>query len=166
MSRAWRAFLRGLRRIDLQRWTWINFKFGMFMFALSVLIYQPASTATVNHLVALVWVYSAMFGAVISVAGIVWTAQPGDHARKYGTATELCGLILLGIGPLIYWIIMTAIVVTHEPGWEQRTGVMWFAYAMTAVVVARAMSIAPRYMREVRDMKVVKSHGLFSHRGD
>lgn len=160
-----RRFGRGLRRLGAQHWAWINFKVGMFMFALSVLIVRPSSTDTLNYWVGLIWCWSCLVGALVSIAGIVWTAQPGDHARKYGTATELCGLILLGIGPLVYWIIMTAIVVTHEPGWEQRIGVMWFAYAMTAVVVARAMSITPRYMREVRDMKVVRRHGLFHHDG-
>jgi uncharacterized membrane protein len=148
--------LKNLKRAD---WFWLNFKTGMFLFVASVLIFPTPTTDTLSQIVVYVWCFAGMLGAVISIAGIILGAQPHDWAHKYGVTAEVGGLILLGLGPLIYWILQSLIVIAHGTNWDQRFGVLWLSYAMTAVVAARLIDLLPRFKREIADMKVVRPHG-------
>jgi FtsH-binding integral membrane protein len=143
-----------LKNVGVGNWAWVNVKLGLFLFGLSILIFTPQGARdTLQWATIWLWAFSCIVGAAVSVTGLIMSKQPYDHPRKYGVFLELAGLIMLLLGPAVYWIIQTYIVLSHGDMWEQRVALMWFTYAFTGVIIARIVTVVPHFRAELADMK-------------
>lgn len=142
-----------MKHITIRHWAWIHFKVALALWAVEYLIFAP--TVTTAALGSLRWVVfgATIVGAVISAGGLIISTQPGEWARKRGVQIELGGLIVLAIGPLVFWTTQLSFVIQRNvPEWTARIPFQGLAYVVLAAAIARGVTVVPRYRRELAEM--------------
>ena len=107
---------------------------------------ESLSVALTNDSLA-VWSIGTMVGGLVSITGIFMTVALSDKWKMRGLGTEIVGLILLGGGPLQYCLIQVGFLV--EANGINRYALAWFAYAMIAAIIVRAVQIVPTFVRQI-----------------
>jgi len=147
--KAWKFF----RAITPRHWGWIHFKVALgFGWGTAILFYPPPSIQQdLNHDTVYVWAFGTIIGAVISIVGILMTVSHRDHRKITGLGVESVGIVLLGGGPLQYFLLQLGYLFDGE--FEARYQLTWFAYAMLAAIIVRAIIIVPQFIDVVVAIK-------------
>jgi hypothetical protein len=140
-------------RLTPRHWGWIIFKLLVGVAWPLALIFTTPTTvlATVGWVIFLI-ALTALGGGLLSVIGIVMSAQRGA-AGVIGLSVELAGLCLFIVGPICYAIINLALTVTgyHNFHGYQFLPSAVFSTAMVSAIVNRILIVAPLRSREAHD---------------
>ncbi len=142
--------VRALKRVRLQDWAWVHFKFALgIAWPLLTLAALPPSVNTIQQGVVYAWFGLTIVGAILSIVGIIMSAQPGK-AGVLGIPIELAGLVFLFAGPFLLFLVYMWLYFWPN-GTEIRPTVIGLTWALWAGVLARSALILPRYRREAHD---------------
>ncbi|AVR56901.1 membrane protein [Microbacterium phage Triscuit] len=134
----------------IRRIGWLNFKLalGGWAFVMMVLPPIPVVGAT-GFLLHALWTGSALAGAIISAVGIIMSFWRSPRVYKASVAVELGGLSLLFIGPAIYLFTQLGLTWSDPPeSIQSRLALVFFAWAMVCAVLARIVTVVPRFHKE------------------
>lgn len=126
--------LRGLTRID---WWFIHFKAALGLLWIIPLTQSTYLQDKTAPWFILAWGFFTTLGFVVSVVGLVMSAQAFE-TRRNGFRIEMSGLILLMSAPAIYGLIQIGIAVTTG---ADRWIAFAFAYIICAAIVPRMVMI-------------------------
>jgi hypothetical protein len=140
-----------IRRLSIRHWAWIHFKLTLAAWSVLLVVFTPTVVlGTLGGAVILLVAGATFVGAMVSVLGIVLSAQTGS-AAVVGLSVELAGLFLMLAGPVAYTITQVGLVLT-DPSGSQRIALAAFAYAMCAALLCRILVVAPRRAREAHSL--------------
>jgi uncharacterized membrane protein len=126
--------LHGLTRID---WAYVHFKAAL---GLLWIIPLTQSTYLQNRTApwfVLIWGLLTTLGFVVSLIGLVMSAQKFE-TRRNGFRVEMTGLVLLMSAPAIYGLVQVGLAVTTG---ADRWIAIAFAYIICAAIVPRMCMI-------------------------
>jgi uncharacterized membrane protein len=129
-----RKTLSGLTRID---WAWLHFKAALgllWIIPLTQIAYLQSATAP---WFILAWGLVTTSGFVISVTGLVMSAQK-NKTRRNGFRVEMTGLVLMMAAPAVYGLIQIGLLVTQR---SDRWIALAFAYIICSALIPRMVMI-------------------------
>jgi uncharacterized membrane protein len=129
-----REALRGLTRTD---WAYVHFKAAL---GLLWIIPLTQSTYLQNRTAPwfiLIWGFLTTLGFVVSLIGLVMSAQKFE-TRRNGFRVEMTGLVLLMSAPAIYGLIQIGLIFTTG---SDRWIAIAFAYIICSAIVPRMCMI-------------------------
>lgn len=137
------------RAIRLKRLTktdvgWLHFKVALAIMLFVPLWQSPSFAATVTGILLLAWALVSSLGVLMSVAGLVLSAQ-NELWRQKGFRIEMTGLWLLMAGPMTFSAVQIGLLITTGRG--SWLGVM-FPYVIAAAIFCR-MQMVRMAMRTV-----------------
>jgi uncharacterized membrane protein len=129
-----REALRGLTRTD---WAYVHFKAAL---GLLWIIPLTQSTYLQNRTAPwfiLIWGFLTTLGFVVSLIGLVMSAQKFE-TRRNGFRVEMTGLVVLMSAPAIYGLIQIGLIFTTG---SDRWIAIAFAYIICSAIVPRMCMI-------------------------
>lgn len=129
--------MRVLGRLSRSLWGWLIFKliFGVG-WPLALLTFTPASLlASLGWVIYLV-ASTTLTGALISIVGLILSAQSGTRATV-GLTVELVGILLMLVGPISYCLTLVTVATVGfggTPGWQFIPSVFFSAGMVSAIV--------------------------------
>lgn len=159
---------RVFKNMTPRHWGWLHFKLALFYWANVMYRWTPNAVAdSLREPLLLIWTLLTCIGAVVSIVGLVMSAQPANNRfHVIGVSIELSGLCLFIIGPFVYWTTQLSILLTRSDGapnmvteMHTRYAICCFAYAMMAAIVARILVVLPRFRQYSRRSTVHKTMG-------
>lgn len=132
-----RKILSGLTALD---WVMINFKISMgFVWPIAFSFASPEALTRNLGLVFLgFWMTAAAVGMVVSMTGLVMSAQSG-MTRLRGFRIELVGLFIFAAGPLVYFAAQIGILI-QEPT-PVRLAQIALSYALCCAILVRILIV-------------------------
>ena len=129
-----REALRGLTRTD---WAFVHFKAALALLWIIPLMKSPAVQGSTPLWFILAWGFLTTLGFLVSVVGIVMSAQH-FQTRRNGLRVEMTGLVLLMSAPFIYGLLQIGLWVTTG---VDRSIAIAFAYIICSALVTRMVMI-------------------------
>lgn len=126
--------LRGLTRID---WAFVHFKAALGLLWIIPLTQSTYLQDRTAPWFILIWGFLTTAGFVVSLIGLVMSAQSFE-TRRNGFRVEMSGLILLMSAPAIYGLIQIGLFITTG---ADRLIAIAFAYIICSAVVPRMVMI-------------------------
>ena len=129
-----RQIFSGLTRTD---WAYVHFKAALgllWIIPLTKIAYLQAST---SPWFILLWGFLTTLGFVVSVVGLIMSAQRNE-TRRNGFRVEMTGLILLMAAPAVYGLIQIGLAITTK---QDRWIAIAFAYIICSAIVPRMVMI-------------------------
>lgn len=152
---------RWLAPVTLTHWSWIHFKVSIVVWAIFYWMFTPAATiVALDATIRITWLTCAIAGAMISVAGMLMSLRESEWMKKRGVQTEVSGLSLMAVGPLVYFTTQLSLalgpVTDLIPRPTDRLGTAWLGYVVLAAILGRLAVVIPRYRKEVKEMSTAK----------
>ncbi|QSZ47237.1 hypothetical protein [Arthrobacter sp. D5-1] len=129
-----RKALRGLTRTD---WAFVHFKAALGLLWIIPLLKSPSVQGSTPPWFILAWGFFTTLGFVVSVVGLVMSAQHFE-TRRNGFRVEMSGIVLMMSGPFIYGLLQIGLAVTTG---TDRSIAIAFAYIICAALVTRMVMI-------------------------
>lgn len=134
-----RCARRTLGRLTRVDWAYINFKLALgLVFPLAYFLsdrVQASQQAFPVFLLTLAWLLFTGLGFIVSVAGLIMSAQYSSKIRSRGMRLELSGLYVFLTGPVLYGI---SLVIWFFNTWNPLLfAQVALAYALSSAVLAR-----------------------------
>lgn len=129
----------------MDRWTWINAKLGLIVWA-TLYFFQPPTVPvqqlgrTLNDIAAVL----TITGTIISLFGLLTATRPSRRKLMLGYRIEISGLIVAVCGPATYCIAQLA-AGSEVQGAYSRAAI---AYTIAAFMLARCIMVR-RAMRRI-----------------
>lgn len=141
-----------LRALRPAHWGWLNFKLviGLAWPVLVLLAMPPAPAEVLGHVFGLAGLVTVI-GTVISVIGLLMTAQPDSSVRTIGLSIELVGISFVAALPLTYAIAQVVLFVSGDPDGLSRIAIAILAWASVSALAARALTLIPAWRQEAVD---------------
>lgn len=124
-----------LTRVDL---AFIHFKFALAVLLMTPLMQLNSVKSSTTVWFLCIWASLTLLGFVVSVIGLVMSAQHDIKTRHNGFRTEMSGLVLLLVGPAVFAAIQAG--VWYETG-DSKAVAIAFCYVIIAAVYARMVMV-------------------------
>lgn len=136
----------------VRRAAWLHFKLALGAWAVAFMLVPPVVTIeAVNNVV---WLMVCLTGSIVSATGLIlgfWTKR-----RRASIIVELAGILLMIVGPVVYWTTQLSILNSGDPeAFQGRFALSFYAYAMVAAVLARLATVFPRFSLKQRRLVIV-----------
>jgi hypothetical protein len=153
------------RNLTIRHWGWVHFKLTILYWASVMFRFTPEGVySTLQQPIVAIWTILTALGAIISVTGLMFSAQPRQSRfHTSGVSIELAGLLMFITGPIVYWITQLSLIMdlrqqgipVHEL-LVTRYALVVYSYAMVAAILARILVVLPRFLillRSTRDQR-------------
>lgn len=134
-----------LKRLTSEDWSWVHFKVVIFIWAIMILNYTPTPIANALGILADIFAIVTALGILISVTGIIMSAQIGSIGL-IGLTIEYSGIIFTATGPFTYLMIQLYLA-TKLPDGDQRYALCVLAYVVIAALFARFRTVRMKRRR-------------------
>lgn len=134
---AFKRFLSALHSLQRIDWAFIHFKAALGLLWIIPLMKSPSVQGATPPWFILAWGLLTTTGFVVSVVGLVMSAQT-FQTRRDGLRVELTGIVLLMSAPAIYGLIQIGLWVTTG---VDRSIAIAFAYIICAALVTRMVMV-------------------------
>lgn len=129
-----KSTLSGLTRTD---WAYVHFKLSLGLLWIIPLTQSAYLQNKTAGWFILMWGALTTVGFLISVTGLVMSAQK-FQTRRNGFRVEMTGLCLMMAAPLVYGLIQVGLVLSSG---ENRAIAIAFAYIICAALIPRMVMI-------------------------
>lgn len=133
------------KRLTKADWSWFHFKIALLAWSITLLIYTPIPIANALGPVAAVFTSLTAVGVVISLVGLVMSAQIGKIGL-IGLTVEYSGIIFTFAGPVNYLITQIYLAV-KEPDGHNRYALCVLAYVVISALAARFRIVRNRRVK-------------------
>lgn len=151
-SKLWYVW-KYILRMTPRHWAWLHFKLALGLgWGTAILFVAPPTIKDkLNEDTIQIWALGTIVGAVICIIGIFMTVARDERWKIWGLGVEGIGIILLGGGPLQYFLLQVGYLFDGE--FASRYQLTWFAYAMLAAIIVRLVIIVPQFLDVVVAIK-------------
>lgn len=126
-----------LRRLTRTDWAFIHAKVALGFLLMVPLVQLNSVRDNTNTTFIAIWFAVTFLGFWVSVVGIVLSAQQYETRRK-GFRWEMCGLMLLLSGPVVFILLQVGLWVTTG---QQRIVTIALCYVIASFLVARMVMV-------------------------
>ena len=140
----------------IRKTAWLHWKATLLLWGLAMMFYPPTKVQAVlqndvlGQTIHYTWTGMAVIGAAVSIVGISISYSPNPVViRKRAVPTELTGLFIMFVGPLLYFTTQFGLLIGDlSDSFRDRFALTIYAWAMVAVVLARFCMVFPRFHKE------------------